>query len=69
MPRALSVYLFGTMFLFAIDLGKTGQAIVDLTDDLFLGEFGPGNTLTAALAPTSGNSAEGNVAFNITERL
>jgi hypothetical protein len=58
----------GTEF-FALDLGKTGNQLIDLKDDLTAADFGPGTTITATLKPNSGNSAEGNVAFNFTERL
>lgn len=59
----------GGVLLFSVYLGQTGNAIIDLKDDLTAAEFGPGNTITATLAPTSGNAAEGDVSFNITEKL
>ena len=59
----------GGNFFFGIPLGKTGQVILDLKDDLNIGEFGPGTVITATLAPNSGNGAEGNVSFNLTEKL
>lgn len=59
----------GGSLLFTLFLGKTGNEVIDLKDDLNIGDFGVGNVITATLAPTSGNSAEGNVGFNITEKL
>jgi len=59
----------GGTFFFGIPLGKTGQVLMDLKDDLSMGEFGPGTVITATIAPNSGNGAEGNVAFNLTEKL
>lgn len=58
----------GGTFLFAINLNKVGSATLNLTTDQSLGVFGPGNVLTATLAPTSGNAAEGNCSFNVTEK-
>lgn len=59
----------GGVLLFSLYLGKTGQTTLDLKEDLTIGEFGVGNVITATLAPTSGNAAEGNVSFNVTEKL
>lgn len=59
----------GGTLLFTLYLGKTGNALIDMKDDLTIAEFGVGQLLTATLAPTSGNGAEGNIGFNFTERL
>jgi len=59
----------GGILIFQLFLGKTGNVVVDLKDDLSAGEFNPGTTITFTLAPTSGNAAEGNVSVNFTEKL
>lgn len=59
----------GGTLLFTFYLGKTGNGLINLSEDLTAAEFGAGNVITATLAPTSGNAAEGNVSFNFTEKL
>lgn len=59
----------GGIFLFALPLGKTGQQLIDLKDDLDLGEFQAGDTLTMTAAPRSGTNAEVSVSINFTEDI
>ena len=53
----------GGVFLFSIDLGKTGSDTINLKDDKYAGVLLPGNTFTAIVNPTGG-SAEATVTFN-----
>ncbi len=57
----------GGVYLFTIELGKDGNEILDVTDDDFDFIFQPGDSLTATIAPKSGNSAEATVSFYIVE--
>lgn len=57
----------GGTFLFAIQLGKTGNAILNTESDPFALRLSPADVLTATIAPSSGNQAEGNVSFNFVE--
>lgn len=59
----------GGVILFSVPLGRTGNQIVDISNNLIAGLFDPGETLTFTLAPTSGNAAEGVIGVNFTEKL
>lgn len=57
----------GGTFLFEIPLGKTGNAIVDISQDEFAGLLQPGDSITATVAPKSGNSAEATASLYFVE--
>lgn len=57
----------GGVFLFSVPLGKTGNTILDLSEDRFAGILNPGNAFTATIKPKSGNAAEATVSFNLVE--
>ncbi len=59
----------GGLFVFTIELGRTGNQIVDLTKNFLDGPIVPGGTLTATIAPTSGVNSEGTVSFYFVELL
>jgi len=59
--------LTGGVFLFALPLGKTSNDLIDLKDDIDLGRFGPGDTLTIAADPVSATGADVDVSVNFTE--
>jgi hypothetical protein len=52
----------GGTLLYSIDLGKTGNQLIDLSDVLL-----PGNHVTATSIPNSSNGSETNVTFNFIE--
>lgn len=56
-------------FLFSINLGKTGNDVIDLKEEKYAGVLSPGNIFLATIAPTSTNGAEGTVTFNWVELL
>jgi len=53
----------GGVFLFSIDLGQSGNGIIDLKDDKHAALLLPGNAFTAIIEPTGG-TAEATVTFN-----
>lgn len=53
----------GGTFLFSIDLGKTGNDVINLKDDKYAALLTPGNAFTAIINPTGG-TAEATVTFN-----
>jgi hypothetical protein len=57
----------GCTEVLSIALGKTGQQVIDLTDDLYQGVIAPGEIITVTIKPTSGNGAEAAVGFNLVE--
>lgn len=57
----------GGTLLFTASLGKAGNTIISL-DNVEAGLLQPGEIITATLAPTSGNTAEGVVSFNFVEQ-
>jgi hypothetical protein len=59
----------GGVLLFTLDLGKTGDQTIDLTNDLYVGEFNHGDRLTITALPNSGNGAEADIGINFTEKL
>ena len=56
-------------FLFASELGRTGNDILDFLSDELDAELLPGETVTATIAPTSGNAAEARVAVYLVEQF
>lgn len=59
----------GGLFLFAIPLSKSGNATIDLKDDLDLARLNPGDSITVAAEYGSGTNADVVVAFNFTEMI
>lgn len=59
----------GGAYIFSIMLGKAGNQVVNLLDDLDIGIFNEGDVLTAAVEYASGTNAEVSLAMNFTERL
>lgn len=57
----------GGEFLFSIQLGRTGNAVLDLAALQHDFEILPGDSFTATIAPKSGNSAEATVSLYILE--
>jgi hypothetical protein len=57
----------GGIFLFGLDLNKVGSDTINLNEDKYAGLLLPWNNITATIAPTSGNWAEGSVVFNFVE--
>lgn len=53
----------GGVFLMSIDLGKSGNGIIDLKDDKHAALVLPGNTITAVITP-SASTAAASVTFN-----
>lgn len=66
---ATAIDTTNAVFLFSIPLGKAGQTIVNLLQDLNIGEFGAGDVLTIAGKYNSGTNAEVSVSLNFTEKL
>jgi len=61
--------LSGGVFLFALPLGKSGNAVLDLKDKLDLARFGVGDVLTIAAEPISATGADVVASINFTELL
>lgn len=59
----------GGTYLFSVLLGKDGQEVIDLTDHMEEGVINPGDSLTATIAPKSGNSAEASASFYFVELI
>jgi hypothetical protein len=59
----------GGVFLFSILLGKAGNQVVSLLDDLWTGLFNVGDTITVTAEYSSGTNAEVAVSFNVTEKI
>lgn len=57
----------GGLFLFSVELGRQGSQIIDLKNDLDIGEFDAGNTITCTCEYSAGTNAEVSVSYNITE--
>lgn len=59
----------GGVFLFALDLGKTGSQIIDFRSSLEAVLVLPGNHLSAVAVASSGNNAEVDISFNWIEEF
>jgi hypothetical protein len=53
--------------LFTLSLGRTGNQVIDLTGDRFIGKIQPGDMITVTAAPNSGTGADVNVSFHVVE--
>lgn len=59
----------GGLFLFSLPLGKNGNEVIDLKDDLGIGIFGPGDILSIAVEYGSGTNADAFISLNFTEMI
>jgi hypothetical protein len=59
----------GGVQLFSVSLGRTGNTIVNLSEDRYAGLLAAGNQITATIKPKIGNQAEATVDFNLVELL
>lgn len=59
----------GGVFLFSAPLGRTGNTIIDIKQEIDLGRFAAGDILLATAIPNSGTGAEATVSFNFTELI
>jgi len=53
--------------LFTLSLGRTGNQLIDLTGDRFIGRLQPGDSITVTALPNSGTGADVNISFHIVE--
>ena len=61
--------LSGGTFFFRINMGKTGNEVIDLSGTELDGLLNPGDQITVTIAPKSGNSAEASVSLYYVELL
>lgn len=59
----------GGLFLFAVPLGKSGQVVIDLKDDIDIGKFRPGDVLATSVEYATGTNADVFLSMNFTENI